>query len=111
MTEITLFGMRFHVRVGVLPHEQQHAQPLLVSLTVRRRDDAGLLDYRDLHALVAAALEKTPLDYLETIATDILGRASSLAGVSSARVSIRKPHVMLDGPLDYAEVVMDTRDG
>ena len=110
-TEVTLSGMRFHVRVGILPHEQEHAQPLEVTLTARLDAGATLLDYRALHAVTADVLAVTPLEYLEAIAKAIIERTCVLPGVRTARVCIRKPHVPLAGPLDFAEVVMDSRVG
>lgn len=108
-TDVTLSGMRFHVRVGILPHEQEHPQPLDVTLTARLATGAVLLDYRALHALTAEVLGASPLHYLEEIASTLVTRTCELPGVSSARVAIRKPHVMLDGPLDFAEIVVDSR--
>lgn len=108
-TDVTLSGMRFHVRVGILPHEQEHPQPLEVTLTARMGMAGVLLDYRALYALTAHVLGASPLQYLEEVARLLVTRTCELPGVSSARVVIRKPHVMLDGPLDYAEIVMDSR--
>jgi dihydroneopterin aldolase len=109
---VTLAGMRFHVRVGILPHERTLAQPLELDLTVRRRpDSAAVLDYRTLYELVRAVVEAEPLDYLETVAQRIADRAAALDGVRGVRVAVRKPHVMLDGPLAYAEVVLEQGDG
>lgn len=106
--DITLAGMRFHVRVGILPHERELAQPLEIDLTVRRAaGSAALLDYRALHALVREVVEATPHEYLETIGTAIAARAIAVGGVASARVAVRKPHVALDGPLAYAEIVVE----
>jgi dihydroneopterin aldolase len=105
---ISLIGMRFHVRVGILPHERTHAQPLEIDLTVTRVDDApGILDYRALYELVADRARAQPLEYLETLAASIADAALGLEGVTGARVVVRKPHVMLDGPLAYAEVVVE----
>ena len=105
---ISLVGMRFHVRVGILPHEREHAQPLEIDVTVTRSPDAGeLLDYRSLYALAAERVEREPLEYLEDVASSIAHGAVALADVIHARVAVRKPHVMLDGPLAYAEVVVE----
>jgi dihydroneopterin aldolase len=105
---ISLVGMRFHVRVGILPHERTHAQPLEIDLTVTRRDDApGVLDYRGMYALVEERAGAQPLEYLETLAVSIAEAALALDGVTHARAAVRKPHVMLDGPLAYAEVVVE----
>jgi dihydroneopterin aldolase len=105
---ISLVGMRFHVRVGILPHERTHAQPLEIDLAVTRRDDApGIHDYRALYALAADRAGTQPIEYLETLAASIADAALGLDGVIRARVAVRKPHVMLDGPLAYAEIVVE----
>jgi dihydroneopterin aldolase len=104
---ISLVGMRFHVRIGILSHERVHAQPLEIDVAVTRRDDAALLDYRSLYAMAAGAVSAEPLDYLEQVAAAVLEGALALPEVEHARVAVRKPHVMLDGPLAYAEIVME----
>ncbi len=109
--EITLSAMRFHVRVGVLPHEREHPQPLEIDLSVRRAATAGVLDYRELYALVDAALRVEPLEHLEQIAEAIAARTLALDAVASVRVAVRKPNVMLAGPLAYAEVALERHRG
>lgn len=105
---ISLVGMRFQVRVGILPHERVHAQPLEIDLSVTRSaEEPGLLDYRDLYALTSQRVAREPLDYLENVADSIADAAVVLPGVTHARVAVRKPHVTLDGPLAYAEVVVE----
>ena len=105
---ISLVGMRFHVRVGILPHERVHAQPLEIDLSVTRSPEASaVLDYRALYALAAERATREPLEYLEDVATGIADAAVALSGVSHARVAVRKPHVLLDGPLAYAEIVVE----
>ena len=63
---ITLRGMRFHTRVGVLPHEGQIPQPLEVDLTVYRARPAGdpvapaaprVRDYRARYDIVGPVCE------------------------------------------------------
>ena len=108
--EITLRAMRFHPRVGILPHEREFAQPLEVDLTVwtTPRDDAGgVVDYRALYDLVARRVEAGPLDYIERVAADIVDAARRIDGVVGARAAVRKPHVALPGPLQHAEVVVE----
>ena len=107
-TTITLAGMRFHVRVGVLPHERELAQPLELNLTVHLTPGTdGVLDYRDLYAIVRDVVGAEPLDYLEAVGAAILTRVLALPGAADARVAVRKPHVALGGPLAYAEVVVE----
>jgi len=104
---ISLVGMRFHVRIGILSHERIHAQPLEIDVAVTRPDDAPLLDYRDLYALAAQVVSGEPIDYLEQVAAAVVDGALALPGVRHVRVAVRKPHVLLDGPLAHAEVVME----
>lgn len=107
MNEITLRAMRFHTLVGILPHERTVAQPIEVDLDVRVADGDGVVDYRALYDIVAQVVCPGPVDYLEEIgdrvATNVL---KYNARVRSARVAVRKPHVALEGPLDYAQVVV-----
>jgi dihydroneopterin aldolase len=105
---ITLAGMRFNVRVGILPHEREIPQPLEVDLSVRRDGRAeGILDYRRLYAVVRGVMDAEPLDYLETVAGDIARGVLALDDVVGVRVGVRKPHVALGGPLAHAEVVVE----
>jgi len=99
--------MRFHVRIGILSHERVHPQPLEIDVAVTRPDDAALLDYRALYEMTATAVSAEPLDYLEEVASTVADRALALPEVGHARVAVRKPHVMLDGPLSYAEIVVE----
>jgi dihydroneopterin aldolase len=105
---ITLAGMRFHVRVGVLPHERELAQPLELDLTVHLiPGSAEVLDYRTLYALTTKVVERGPLEYLEVIGGELAAQCLALPAVASVRVAVRKPQVLLGGPLDHAEVVVE----
>jgi dihydroneopterin aldolase len=114
---VSLRGMRFHVLVGILPHEQLHPQPIEVDVTVwhapRSDDDAtgdsdAVIDYRGLYDVVAARLTGAPLRFLEDIARTLVGDLLAGPHIRRARVAVRKPHVALPGPVAYAEVVVDS---
>jgi dihydroneopterin aldolase len=109
--------MRFHVLVGILPHEQEHPQPIEIDVTVwralRSDDPAGdgeddVIDYRDLYDAVAARVTGGPLRFLEDVARTLVGDLLARPNVRRARVAVRKPHVPLPGPLAFAEVVVDS---
>lgn len=109
---ITLRGMRFHVRVGTLPHEAELPQPLEVDMSVWRSPAASdVLDYRRLYEAAAKATSGEPLRYLEDVAESLVAAALGMPGVEHARVAIRKPHVPLPGPLAHAEVVIERGHG
>jgi dihydroneopterin aldolase len=111
-TEITLKSMRFHALVGILEHERVTPQPIEVDLTVSVNEGESVLDYRDLYEIASAIVRAGPIDFLEEIAELIAGAAVARSDrVRSARVAVRKPHVALGGPLDYAEVVVRHESG
>lgn len=109
---VALVGMRFHARVGVLPHEATFAQPLEVDVTAVRRGAASsygpgdVLDYRRVYAVVAAVATEQ-VAWLEDAAETIATRLLADEALAHVRVAIRKPHVALGGPLAYAEVTVE----
>jgi dihydroneopterin aldolase len=112
---ITLRGMQFHTRVGVLPHEAELPQPVEVDLEVTLDADVRpphVVDYTALYAAVASVMGAHHIHYLEEAAEQTAKAALSVRGVSAATVAVRKPHVPLPGPVAYAEVrITRTRHG
>ena len=112
---ITLRAMRFHARVGVLPHEREHPQPIEIDVTAWRTrsgptNRATILDYRDVYAVAARAVAHEP-ELLEQIGDLVSAELLHAHGVERVRVAVRKPQVMLQGPLAYAEVVIERKRG
>jgi 7,8-dihydroneopterin aldolase/epimerase/oxygenase len=107
--------MRFHTLVGLLPHEQQVAQPLELDVTaflsLRRVGETDspreLLDYRSLYNLVAETVGKSPHKLLEALCAKIAHRVLEMDNVRRVRVAARKPHAPIPGPLDFVEVVIE----
>ena len=116
LQSITLRGLQFHALVGILPHEQEHPQPLEIDVTVwLDRSLPGVtagLDYRELYDAVARAVKERPVGYLEDLVERGASAVMTLRSVERVRIAARKPHVALPGPLAYAEVVIEQdRDG
>lgn len=115
MDTIRLTGMRFFALVGDLPHEREIPQPIVVDLEVEadlRRAaatddlDEGV-DYRDLHAAVAATMSEDAREaphLLEALGDRIAARVLAIEGVERVVVRCRKPWAALGGPLDSVEV-------
>ena len=99
--------MRFHTLIGVLPHEVEVPQPVEIDLTVWQADARFSIDYRDLYRMAADALAPGHGPYLEDVAAHLAKSVMCLDAVSGVRVAVRKPHVALPGPLEYAEVVVE----
>ncbi len=108
---VTLKGMRFHTHIGVLPHEAEIAQSIEVDVNVwvsgKTGGSAGVVDYRELYDIAAEVLGEGHIKYLEDVGQRICDGALRLGGVSRVNVIVRKPHVALGGPLDYAEVEVE----
>jgi 7,8-dihydroneopterin aldolase/epimerase/oxygenase len=109
---IVLAGMRFVGRHGVLPEERAQGQPFLVDVELegdlRRagaRDElAYTVDYRQVYAAVRSVLEGEPKQLLEALAEEIATQLLVLERVAAVTVRVRKPQVVLPGPLDYSAV-------
>lgn len=112
---VSLKGMRFHSRVGVLPHEAQLPQPVEVDLAVTVEASVRpphVVDYVALYAAVAQVMGTRHIAYLEEAAERVAAAALGVPGVLTATVSVRKPHVPLPGPVGFAEVsITRGRDG
>ena len=110
---VTLKAMRFHARIGVLPHEAEIAQSIEVdaSLWVRRGGARptlkDIVDYRRVYDLVADVVTKGHTNFLEEVGERIAARALELPLVERVRIAVRKPNVALPGPLAYAEVALE----
>ena len=113
MDVVTLKAMRFHARIGVLPHEAEIAQSIEVdaSLWVRRGDGQltarDIVDYRRVYDMVADVVTTGHISFLEEVGERIAVRALELPLVSKVRIAVRKPNVALPGPLAYAEVALE----
>jgi len=112
---ISLKGMRFHTRVGLLPHEESVPQPLELDLTVwlslknvgETDSPSDLLDYRQLYEIVADTVGLSHHRLLEALCAKVAERALAFSPIRRVRVAARKPHVPIEGPLDYVEVVIE----
>lgn len=106
---VALKGMRFFTRVGVLPHEAEIAQPVEVDLSVTVAPEIrppNVVDYVALYAAVGEVMGAAHIPFLEEAAERIAAAVLGTPGVASASVTVRKPHVALGGPVEFAEVAI-----
>jgi len=110
---VTLKAMRFHARIGVLPHEAEIAQSIEVDASLWVRRSAGrptakdIMDYRRVYDMVAEVVTHGHTSFLEEVGERIADRALQLPLVEKVRIAVRKPNVALPGPLAYAEVALE----
>jgi dihydroneopterin aldolase len=107
--------MQFHTRVGVLPHEAELPQPVEIDLSVvvaPGMKPPRVVDYVALYSATAEVMSTPHIAYLEDAAERVAQAALHVSGVTAVTVSVRKPHVPLPGPVDFAEVTITRqRDG
>ncbi|HEX7172288.1 MAG TPA: dihydroneopterin aldolase [Candidatus Limnocylindria bacterium] len=114
---LSLLGMRFEGRHGVLPEEKVTAQPFEVDLVLHAdlaepaaTDDLGAtVDYASLFDLVRAIVEGRSFDLIEAlagaIATAVLA-ATDPSRVSAIEVRVRKPEAPIDGDFETVEAAL-----
>jgi 7,8-dihydroneopterin aldolase/epimerase/oxygenase len=119
---LSLLGMRFDARHGVLPEEKETAQPFEIDLVLRTdlaaaadRDALeATVDYAALFDLVRAIVEGPSFDLIEALAGAIARAvlaATDPALVNEVEVRVRKPKAPIDGAFDTVEAaVMRRRD-
>ena len=116
---IELQGLELHGRHGVLPEERERGQRFLVDLRLDLRDEgaaatddiADAVDYREVVAAVRAVSDARAYHLLEAFAAalaDALLASFPLAGVA---VTVRKPEVVLELPVDHAAVTVERYAG
>jgi dihydroneopterin aldolase len=101
---IELRGLRLSGVVGVLPHEQEQAQPLELDLDVvvdlgpagTSDDLADTVDYGTLTLRVKEAVERDPVDLVETVAQRVADVCLSDDRVGWAEVTLHKPQAPIE---------------
>jgi dihydroneopterin aldolase len=120
---LSLLGMRFTARHGVLAQEKVEPQPFEVDLVLhadlRRAAEtdalAATVDYAALHDLVRAIVTGPSRDLIESLAGAVAQAALAAtdpALVAAVEVRVRKPEAPLDGEVETVEVMLvRRRDG
>jgi dihydroneopterin aldolase len=117
---LSLIGMRFTARHGVLPHEKVEAQPFEVDVVLHadlraasESDDlADTIDYAALHDLVASLVGGPSFDLIEGLAGAIARAALAATDarlVDAVEVRVRQPEAPLDGDLETVEAALVRR--
>jgi dihydroneopterin aldolase len=117
---LTLRGMRFVARHGVLPQEKEEPQRFEVDVILhadlaRAAETDALadtIDYSALRDLVAAIVTGPAFDLIEALAGAIARAvlaATDPALVDAVEVRVRKPDAPIDGELDTVEAALFRR--
>lgn len=109
---ITLTGLRVHAHHGVFVAERETGQPFVIDLTAyvdlaaaAAGDDlARTVHYGELAEAVAAAVERDPVDLIETVAERVAGVALAHPAVDEVEVTVHKPEAPITVP--FADVAV-----
>ena len=110
--ELTISGIECFGHHGVFAFEKRDGQTFVIDLTLSLDTTAAAatddlrdtVDYGSLVASVKAAVEKEPVDLIETLAQRIADVCLTDVRVQWSRVSVHKP----DAPIDatFSDVVL-----
>lgn len=111
---ITLTGIRATGHHGVFEHERRDGQEFIVDLTVwvdfsaaSGSDDlAATVHYGELAESVVAAIERDPVDLIETLAERIARDVLTRDAASRVRVTVHKPSAPIAVPFDDVSVTI-----
>jgi len=102
---LSLTGLRFDARLGILANEKQAPQPILVDAELNlgtqpllpRDDDIGhVLDYRKVRRIIIDECTAEHVNLLETLIGKLSNRLMQLPGVLGVRVRIVKLEIFDD---------------
>jgi 7,8-dihydroneopterin aldolase/epimerase/oxygenase len=102
---LTLTGLRFHANLGILEHEKNSPQPILVDADLNlgpqplmpRDDDIGhVLDYRKVRKIIIDECTAEHVNLLESLIGKLAHRLMLLPGVLGVRVRIVKLEIFDD---------------
>jgi dihydroneopterin aldolase len=112
--QLTLTGLRATGHHGVFEHERRDGQEFVVDLTVSADLSAAAdtdeldktLHYGILAEQVVAAIERDPVDLIETLAERIATLVLDFPAADSVTVTVHKPHAPITVPFDDVSVTI-----
>lgn len=110
--EIRLRGLRAFAHHGVFDHERENGQEFIVDVDVRVHlgnladDIEKTIHYGTLAEAIVSAVERDPVDLIETVAERIAAVVLD-AGADSVRVEVHKPSAPITVPFDDVSVVIE----
>lgn len=111
---ITVTGIRVRAHHGVFDFEREQGQEFVVDVSVAVDLAAAAsadalartVHYGELAVAVARAVERDPVDLIETVAERVAAVALGFDGVEEATVTVHKPQAPIDVPFDDVSVTI-----
>ena len=112
---LTLTGLRAMAHHGVFEHERANGQEFVIDVSVwlDSRSAAGsddlarTVNYGVLADEVVAAVERDPVDLIETVAERIASVALAHPAVLRTRVTLHKPSAPITVPFDDVSITIE----
>jgi dihydroneopterin aldolase len=114
LDRITLTGLRAFAHHGVYEQERREGQEFVIDVTVHLElasasgsdELAKTVHYGDLAAQVVAAVERDPVDLIETVAERVAAVALGFAAVQLVEVTVHKPQAPISVPFADVSVTL-----
>lgn len=114
LDRITLTGLRANAFHGVLEHERANGQLFVIDVVVQLSlAEAGASDhleqtvhYGDLAEAIVGAVERDPVDLIETVAERVAALVLENARVQLVQVTVHKPSAPISVPFDDVSVTI-----
>lgn len=111
---IALTGLRVHAHHGVFEAEREAGQPFVIDVTAfvdlavaAASDDLErTVHYGELAEAVVAAVERDPVDLIETVAERVAAVALGYPAVDQVEVTVHKPEAPISVPFDDVAVTI-----
>ncbi len=112
MDVIRLKNMIFYAHHGYYEAERELGQKFEVDIEIQcdfkqaaQSDDLKkTMDYRKIYDISKEIFENSKFKLIETVAERMANKLLRLPGIDNVRIRVRKPHVPLNGLLDYVEI-------
>ncbi len=109
---IRLKNMTFYAHHGFYEAERELGQKFEVDIEVKcdlqpvaMQDKLkNTIDYRSIYKIAKDTFENYKFKLIETVAEKIANKILALPGILNVLIRVRKPHVPLNGLLDYVEI-------
>jgi dihydroneopterin aldolase len=111
---ITLTGVRVRAHHGVYDFEREQGQEFVIDVSVEvdlsaaaSGDDLGAtVHYGELAEAVVAAVERDPVDLIETVAERVAAVALAYPAVDEVEVTVHKPEAPISVPFTDVAVTI-----
>ena len=117
MDKIRLKNIIFYAHHGFYKAERELGQKFEVDIeatcdlskSARNDDLEQTIDYRRIYTIAHDVFQRNKFKLIETVASKIADGVLEIEVIGSVTIRVRKPHVPLNGLLDFVEVELERK--